>query len=104
MPITATSRDAGSGVNLRQKVKPASSTLPLASAIQSLDWPMRAIRLMATNAAAAKALEENTAPPAAFIETPVLLVLAHLEQEVAAGLVAGVDRRTVLRLLREVVL
>ena len=84
MPITTTSRDAGSGAALRQKPKLASSNLPLASVIQSLDSPTIAVRLMATNAARTKVLEENTVPPDAFIAS---LVLAHLEQEVAAALV-----------------
>src|SRR5438477_6679293 len=95
MPITATSRFTGSGEILRETMKAASSSFALASAIQSADCATTAAYAISTKPMP-KDLRRGS-----FIGRSIL---AHLEQEVAAALVARADRLAVLRLLREVLL
>src|SRR5262249_49363169 len=97
MPITATSRFTGSGESLRQTLNAPSRSLALASAIQSVDCATIPAKAINTNAI----LIDRSLRSGNFTAGSVL---APLEQEVAAALVARADRLAVLRLLREVLL
>src|SRR6266478_2639620 len=95
MPITATSRFTGSGEIFRETMNAASSSLALASAIQSVDCATTAAKPISANPM------PNERSRGSFIGRSVL---AHLEEEVAAALVPRADRLAVLRLLREILL